>query len=866
MSRGGKRRAALAGLGAAVCLAWGAAAAQQLAQRTDFRSGASVPPRLDTSGATLVFASSGDLAGANPSHAWQLFLFDLAGSRLEQLTRDAANGALAASVSDDGQRIAFASRGDLAGGNHDRNVEIFVVERDGTGLRQLTFSTVGSNQFPVISGDGSRIVFTSTADLTGGNPDLSREVFVVDWDGTNLRQLTDSTGDSLDAHISDDGQRIVFASAQDLTGANAEGNFEIFAVLADGTNLRQLTSAASGASRAPWIAGQGSRIAFQSSADLTGGNPDGGDEIFAIEWDGTGLRQLTNSRISIFEDAVSQAPSMDDAGTVVLFHSNQVSGLTNLDANFEIWKIGTGGTGLRAVTSSALTPGSFFPAASGDGARVGFVSFADFTGGNGDGNAEIFTSRTDGTDRQQVTATVWGLHGATAISANGALMAFATSSDLAGGNPEGNAELFVAESSGAGLRQLTDAASGSAAEPDLDSAGRRVVFSSTANYTGQNPDASREIFAMFTDGTGLRQLTDAFAADSSAPAISADGEWIAFESEADLAGQNPEGNREIFLVRFDGTDLRQLTQSASGDSRRPSVSADGARIAFDSDADLAGGNPDASREIFVVGRDGSGLRQLTSAPAGTSQAPSLRPDGQELAFQSDADLAGRNADANTEIFLAAADGTNLRQLTDTAAGDNTQPRYSEAGTITFLSSAPFAGPNPDGIFDVWQIGADGTGLRRLTAIPLGSAGRPSASGDARRVAFSAAGDPTGDNRDLFPESFLADLAAPWVLRAESREPTLWRWDAAAGAKRYDVARGDLAHLALAGDTVDLGPLVCIEEDSPDRDTAGFEDPELPPPGEAFFYLVRADDGLAPPSYGTDAQGRPRVPGPGDCTP
>jgi hypothetical protein len=38
--------------------------------------------------------------------------------------------------------------------------------------------------------------------------------------------------------------------------------------------------------------------------------------------------------------------------------------------------------------------------------------------------------------------------------------------------------------------------------------------------------------------------------------------------------------------------------------------------------------------------------------------------------------------------------------------------------------------------------------------------------------------------------------------------------------------------------VDLGEVLCLENDSPDPDTAGNEDGETPQPGEAFFYLAR----------------------------
>ena len=68
---------------------------------------------------------------------------------------------------------------------------------------QLTISQLTSNPncngggeyYPSIDGNGQKIAFTSWCDLVpGGNPDLNSELFVMNADGTGLTQLTFSTG------------------------------------------------------------------------------------------------------------------------------------------------------------------------------------------------------------------------------------------------------------------------------------------------------------------------------------------------------------------------------------------------------------------------------------------------------------------------------------------------------------------------------------------------------------------------------------------------------------------------------------------------------------------------------------------------
>ena len=95
------------------------------------------------------------------------------------------------------------------------------------------------------------------------------------------------------------------------------------------------------------------------------------------------------------------------------------------------------------------------------------------------------------------------------------------------------------------------------------------------------------------------------------PEISGDGSRIAFFSIEDLTGDNPDGNREIFLINADGTGLRQVTSHTSGEiqgtiglfvgsvpDQKLSVSGNGLSIAFASDADLSGDNSDGSEELF----------------------------------------------------------------------------------------------------------------------------------------------------------------------------------------------------------------------------------------------------------------------------
>lgn len=173
-----------------------------------------------------------------------------------------------ASISDDGNVIAFGSTRDLiTGGNtfpNNDNDEIFTYVRSSSTLNQVTQTPRGPiidpiyNKNPTISGDGSRVVFASTGDnpiigMTGGsNPSTSRneEIFVSELTGGApsgiRRQVTTTTptnpGDpvnilDLGRRMSRDGRFIAFDSYADLASEHSGTNQTSFALfLYDFTN------------------------------------------------------------------------------------------------------------------------------------------------------------------------------------------------------------------------------------------------------------------------------------------------------------------------------------------------------------------------------------------------------------------------------------------------------------------------------------------------------------------------------------------------------------------------------------------------------------------------------------------------------
>ena len=269
---------------------------------------------LDDAGTAVYVNAATNQLGGNPEHRFQIFRFDAAtgaGQQITSFSKGVSKEPSTVSVSDDGQRIAFVSRADPVGQNHDASPEVFVMHPSGSGLAQVTndpsFTAPGVIS-AVLSGSGNRVLFLSRGDPLGTNPSNRTQLFVVDADGTGLRQLTSAVTNSslFGISISDDGQRIVFGCSNNLTGGNADGGVEVFAIQADGTTLRQLTSVSSSIAQLPVISGDGSTIAVHRGSSSS-------FQIYAINWDGTGFRQLT------FSSSPSTSPSITDDGQFVFF-------------------------------------------------------------------------------------------------------------------------------------------------------------------------------------------------------------------------------------------------------------------------------------------------------------------------------------------------------------------------------------------------------------------------------------------------------------------------------------------------------------------------------------------------------------------
>ena len=295
--------------------------------------------------------------------------------------------------------------------------------------------------------------------------------------------------------------------------------------------------------------------------------------------------------------------------------------------------------------------------------------------------------------------------------------------------------------------------------------GSIVAFISSRDIAGAsggpNTDANPEVFIYNRTTRSITQLTNTQGAFvfSSNPSVSGDGSIVAFISNANIpdardnSGHNADGNAEIYTASFDGatvSNIRQVTRTTAASAstsvnilspgRR--LSRDGSRLAFESTARLDGdGSIQSTTALFIYDLRAGAFTQV--GPRATSGSDVLR-------------FPSFTGDSSTLVFASAlnfrADGTIV---------DGTDDGLNPNRTVQLFStpaSAPYA-------------------FTRLTDTTAPSGGgvasmQPYVSDTARRIAFSLAGTELGgDNPDNLTEAFYL-LVSPVASEAPASDTAL----------------------------------------------------------------------------------------------
>ncbi|HEY7629390.1 MAG TPA: hypothetical protein VH817_01750 [Thermoleophilaceae bacterium] len=689
---------------------------------------------ISDNGRRVAFVCDGSLDSDDTNADEDVYLRDLDTNQTFLVSRASGLGAVgddfsdAPALSQDGTHIAFESNATNLGGPTDRTEAIYVRDIALQGQPPTNGVTVVSRASgaagalanddsfsPSISNDGNAVAFASNAgNLVGDDNNNAEDVFVRTGTTTVLASRKDGAAgdvgnsDSDQPQISGDGNTVVFTSqAANLSTLDMDDGENIYKRSGTTTTLVDQVGGvpANNESVAPVVSDDGGTIAFVSlGSNLVAGDADADGGTFVATGGQISLVSGPNNVLALFGGSF---PAMSGDGKEVLFA--MIGSLTG-DATPGVF-----GPALRVLSSGAIISvarpgqGSFdnqggFTSGgsmSADGRFVAIASAAPALGVPGNlpdaivvrdtvTGSTTLVSREDGPNGALMNAFVDDPQ----ISADGRRVLFRVQRFFE------STELWVRDlQTGRTMRvERADGPNGALADGfafdgTMSADGSRVAFVTSADNLGDGDtdmdtdvhvrdlDTGRTILVSRANGLNGAKA-DNRVEDAS---ISADGQHVAFSTDADnLSPDDPAPNNDDDIyVRDIGAGTTRLVsvatngQKANSGSEDPTLSADGSRVAFDTNATNLGANNFNSTQVWVHDLT-SGTTTLASRggeqnQAGTNNShfPIMSANGRVVIFRSEApDFISEGLPLNqTEVYRHDIDA-DTTQLVSRGNGPN----------------------------------------------------------------------------------------------------------------------------------------------------------------------------------------------------
>ncbi|MEZ4670967.1 MAG: CSLREA domain-containing protein [Anaerolineae bacterium] len=553
-------------------------------------------PSISDDGRYVTFSSRATTLGRGSSGSSAVYLKDLQSGVLTQIEINSLVDNAEPTISDDGHTIAYWTTVVVSGG------ATYSIKLYDTQTAQLTTAVVAARQ-PVISGNGQFIAFTSSSpNLVPNDTNVKEDVFIYEIQTgqiTRVNVASDGTQANDESYIkpsiSDDGLYVAFSSkASNLVPNDTNGVEDVFVHDRSTGQMTRVSVASNGIqgsdpATSAVISGSGRYVAFTSgSPELANGLVIHNSAAFMFDRQTAQIQLVSADSNGLPGTGISTPISLADDGSIAAFMSD-VTSLVSGDIN-----------GHRDVFVTHTTTFSPFP--------------------------PLPTPTLTPTATITLTPTLPPTSSSIYTNTPGGTPASIPVCDL-------NADLARVSVSSADVQ-----ANGTSSYGDTSTDGRYIVFTSNAsNLVANDTNGHSDIYLIDRQLCQTTRLSMAYDGsqsdgDSTVPAISGDGRYVAFLSAASnmVVGDSYSGWDIIILDRQTNNLTRIDSDTRPGANvfklpYMPSFSADGRYLVFENWT----GTTDAV-EMY----DQQTAQRTTIAAEGTS--PRISANGQYIVFASDA--------------------------------------------------------------------------------------------------------------------------------------------------------------------------------------------------------------------------------------
>ncbi|HUP78871.1 MAG TPA: hypothetical protein VM260_09970, partial [Pirellula sp.] len=457
----------------------------------------------------------------------------------------------------------------------------------------------------------------------------------------------------------------------------------------------------------PNISSNGRNVVFQSFAsNLISGDTNGQSDVFAKDMQSGSIMRVSTDTVGTQGNNNSYDPVISADNRYVAFHSdatNLVTGDTNNTSDIFVKDLQTGFLTRISTTSTGLQAFGFsrYPSVSSNGRFVAFESSAtNLVTGDTNFADDAFVKDTQTGALSRVSLSSAGVQGNgrslfPKLNADGRFVVFESlATNLVSGDTNGLQDVFVKDrQTGSLIRVSTNSfgaqGNGESWDPSLSADGRFVTFFSHASnlVSGDTNNAADVFLKNLQTGVVTRVSSDSSGIEGNGPsflpAMSADGRYVAFRSEAsNLVPGDTNNSSDMFIKDIQTGAIVRVSTDISGvqgnaHSYFPSVSSDGRFITFYSWAsNLVSGDTNNVRDIFFAEN-----RLMTGT--GTAIVTLLSPSGYSFDFVQ----KGSNVGQSLQGYSNAFDGLNRLRVNGVNFQTTTESTMDDGGrTIVTANS------------------------------------------------------------------------------------------------------------------------------------------------------------------------------------